>query len=70
MAVKEFKSENITIKIDYEKCDGDGECVNVCPSSVYEVVDGKSVANNIEECIECCACVSACPNEAIEHSSC
>jgi NAD-dependent dihydropyrimidine dehydrogenase PreA subunit len=25
---------------------------------------------NIDECIECCACVENCPEGAIEHSSC
>lgn len=27
MVVKEFKSGDIVIKIDYDKCTGDGECV-------------------------------------------
>ncbi len=70
MAIKEFSGGGITIKIDYDKCSGSGECVTACPVSIYEVVNGKAVAKNVEECIECCACVSACPNNAIEHSSC
>ena len=32
----------------------------MCPTEVYELVDGKSTAPNIDECIECCACVEAC----------
>ncbi|RLG72805.1 MAG: 4Fe-4S ferredoxin [Methanobacteriota archaeon] len=60
----------VTIKIDYDKCIGSGECVDVCPSDVFELVDGKSTAPNVADCIECCACVSACPTNAIEHSSC
>ncbi|WP_096205964.1 4Fe-4S binding protein [Candidatus Methanoperedens nitratireducens] len=26
--------------------------------------------NRIDDCIECCACVDACPTKAIKHSSC
>ncbi|RLF63413.1 MAG: 4Fe-4S ferredoxin, partial [Thermoplasmata archaeon] len=36
----------------------------------YELVDGKAAAPKIDDCIECCVCVSSCPNGAIEHSSC
>jgi NAD-dependent dihydropyrimidine dehydrogenase PreA subunit len=25
---------------------------------------------NIDECIECCACVEACPTGALKHSTC
>jgi NAD-dependent dihydropyrimidine dehydrogenase PreA subunit len=70
MVVKTFKSDVVTINIDHDKCKGHGDCVDVCPVSVYELVDGKSTAPNVEECIECCACVEACPEEAIVHSSC
>jgi NAD-dependent dihydropyrimidine dehydrogenase PreA subunit len=70
--IKTWESEEIgcSISIDHELCNGDGECVEVCPTEVYEIVDGKSTAANIDECIECCACVEACPTDAIEHSTC
>ncbi len=70
--IKTWESEDVgcTIKIDYDLCTGCGECVEVCPTEVYEMVDEKSTAPNIDECIECCACIEACPNDAIEHSSC
>jgi NAD-dependent dihydropyrimidine dehydrogenase PreA subunit len=70
MTITEWKSAVVTIKVDYEKCVGYGECVDVCPSSVYELKDGKAVPARIGECIECCSCVAACPEHAIEHSSC
>lgn len=70
MAVKTYKGDEITIKIDLVKCTGVAECIDVCPSEVYELVDGKAVVVNIDECIECCSCVEACPQLAIEHSSC
>ncbi len=59
----------VTIVID-DKCDGCGECVDICPSEVFEIEDGKSVVINLDECVECCACVEACPLEAINHDTC
>ena len=67
---KVFEEGNIKITVDYDKCIGAGECATACPVNIFEVKNGKAVANNLSECIECCACVNACPNEAIEHSSC
>jgi len=68
--VKKKWESHVKIEIDHDVCAGHGECVDICPMGVYELVDNKAVPSNIEECIECCACVSACPVEAIEHSSC
>lgn len=70
MSVKEFVSDDWTIKIDHEKCDGSAVCIDVCPSEVFQLIDGKSQATNVDECIECCACVSDCPTGAIVHTSC
>ena len=70
MVVKDFEEGDIKISIDYDKCTGVGECVTACPVEIFVVENEKAVCNNVAECIECCACVSACPNDAIEHSSC
>ncbi|MHA1605249.1 MAG: ATP-binding protein [Candidatus Freyarchaeota archaeon] len=70
MAVKEFTSGDITIKIDHDKCTGCGTCVDDCPVDVFELVNEKSEAVRVEDCTECCTCVEGCPEEAIEHSSC
>jgi len=70
MVVKKYEGPSWTIEIDEEKCDADGECVNVCPTNVFEIVDGKSKATRVADCIECCACVDACHVKAIKHSSC
>lgn len=70
MVKKEFEDNEIKITIDYEKCTGIGECATICPVDIFEVDNGKAIAKNVGECIECCACVSACPHDAIEHSSC
>ena len=70
--VKTWKSDEVgcTISIDYDLCDGQGECADACPMDVFEIVDGKSTAPKIDECTECCACVSACSTGALNHSSC
>ena len=72
MAVKEYVSESlgITIKVDLELCNGASECIEICPTDVYELQDGKAVAVNIDDCTECCLCVDACPQKALVHSSC
>ena len=28
--------------VNADKCTGDGECVDVCPTQVYELKDGKA----------------------------
>ena len=70
--IEEFTSSSgdMTIKIDYDKCTGIGQCIEDCPVDVYELKDGKAVAPRVDDCIECCVCVESCPNGAIEHSSC
>jgi NAD-dependent dihydropyrimidine dehydrogenase PreA subunit len=71
MVVKKYSSKvGFTIEVDEDKCIGAGECVNVCPTNVYDLTDGKAHANRVDDCIECCACVDACPTKAIKHSSC
>jgi len=56
----------VQIKIDHEKCDGCGTCVDICPVEVLEVRDEKSVVVNLNECLVCRACEVQCPNSAIE----
>jgi len=56
----------VEIKIDHEKCDGCGTCVDICPVEVLEVKNEKSVVVNLNECLVCRACEVQCPNSAIE----
>lgn len=70
MAVKKWASDMVTIKVDYDRCKGHGDCVDSCPGEVYELKDSKAVPANINDCVECCTCVQVCPENAIDHSSC
>lgn len=53
-------------KVDDSKCDGCGNCIEVCPADVFEMQDGKSAVVRPDDCVECMACVENCPTEAIE----
>lgn len=59
------------ITVDMEKCSGCGECISVCPGSVFEFNDeGKSNPVHPEDCQECCSCVEVCPESAIKVDVC
>ena len=60
------------VKVDWEKCNGDGVCAEVCPVEVFELQNlaefpdtEKSVPVREDDCILCMACVASCPTEAI-----
>jgi NAD-dependent dihydropyrimidine dehydrogenase PreA subunit len=52
--------------VDQEKCSGCQNCVEICPSEVYQMEGDISNPIHPEECIECWACVSQCPSESIQ----
>jgi NAD-dependent dihydropyrimidine dehydrogenase PreA subunit len=55
----------VKIKINMERCNGNGICVEVCPLGVYELKDKKAVPINIEKCNDCRICEWQCPTNAI-----
>jgi adenylylsulfate reductase subunit B len=50
------------------RCDGCGECVDICPSDIMHIDRTYRRAYNIEPnfCWECYSCVKACPQQAID----
>ena len=54
------------VEVDADKCTGDEECVNVCPTGVFEMQDEKAVVIAEDECLGCESCIEVCPSGAIE----
>ena len=52
-------------KIELEKCEGCGDCVEDCPTTSISIVDGKAVVVE-DECIDCQMCMDHCKQGAIE----
>ncbi len=68
--IKKWEKNDHWVEIDLDRCVGVGECVEVCPVEVYELVDGKVIAENIAACTDCMACQDICPTSAIlKHSA-
>jgi len=51
------------IKIDLNRCDACGECVDVCSRRVLEKAEGKIKVENLLECTLCADCVRICPKD-------
>jgi len=54
-------------QVDNSKCEGCGNCVDVCPSGAITLVDKVAVINQ-DDCVECGSCEAECPNEAISEA--
>lgn len=52
-------------EIDLSKCDGCGDCVELCPSGVVALVDDKVTIVKPEDCSYCTDCEIFCPFGAI-----
>lgn len=63
--IKRYESGELWVELDLDLCVATGECVDVCPSEVYEIVDGKVQAERIADCVGCGACEGVCPTDAI-----
>ncbi len=59
------------ITIDSIKCEGEGDCGNICPVGILSVTEenGKPVSQvtgNPDDCIGCMSCVTECKQDAIK----
>lgn len=62
------------VAVDQDVCNGDEICVSVCPVSVFDMIDSpghptsakKSDPAREKDCIQCLACESQCPTQAIK----
>jgi len=53
------------VKIDEEKCNGCGECVDACAEGAIEIIDGKAKLVSEIYCDGLGACIGHCPQDAI-----
>lgn len=54
-----------TLKINTDLCKGCKICTIVCPHDVFEVINGKSIIKDVNDCMECGACELNCRYGAI-----
>lgn len=55
----------VSLKLEPEKCNACGRCVEVCPHAVFEIRENKSTIQDRNACMECGACAKNCASEAI-----
>jgi len=53
----------MAVKVDLSKCDGCGQCLEVCPVEGIKIENGKAVAT--EHCIDCGSCEAVCTSHAL-----
>jgi 4Fe-4S ferredoxin len=51
--------------IDFDRCDGCGACVQVCPTGALEMLAGLAVLVAPDACGYCADCEEHCPQGAI-----
>lgn len=62
------------VAVDQDICNGDEICASVCPVNVFDIIDSpghptsqkKSDPAREKDCIQCLACETQCPVQAIK----
>lgn len=55
----------LDININMNECTVCGECVDVCPMNILQIVNDKLVIGNTDDCSYCETCMDVCPEECI-----
>lgn len=53
------------VTVYQDKCVGCGECADICPVNVFEMIEDKSEPVNAEDCLGCESCMEVCSTGAI-----
>lgn len=53
------------LKVNKEKCTGDGICLEICPVEAAVFNEEEKAYIDPDICIECYSCINICPEEAI-----
>jgi nitroreductase/NAD-dependent dihydropyrimidine dehydrogenase PreA subunit len=64
-----MKPKSFPPEVILETCTGCGLCVEVCPSFVLDMMNGKATVVRGEWCIGCGHCGAICPVEAVMHQT-
>jgi len=64
-----FKSENGTIQVEEEKCNGCGWCITTCKFGAITIDPNRKIASICDLCDGDPKCVEFCPFEAISYST-
>jgi NAD-dependent dihydropyrimidine dehydrogenase PreA subunit len=53
------------IKVESSRCNGCGECADLCPVDVFEIRAGRALPAHRQNCLGCGTCEAVCKAEAI-----
>ena len=60
-----YLKDVVTLRLDPDKCNGCGMCMEVCPHVVFSMNGKKAQIADRNACMECGACAVNCPMKAI-----
>ena len=60
-----YLEDVVTLRLDSERCNGCGMCLEVCPHGVFKMENRKTKIVDKDLCMECGACSRNCPTGAL-----